>query len=129
MPNLFTSVSAGSSANFNRLLYAGGSKTGVKVVYARVRYNGTTWEVHSSTDSAELVSGNLSFSSGVLTVTLSGYTVTPLAHGTPTIAGGLLPFAVGTAASTVQVRWYDFAGALQTSASTNHDANLTIRGV
>jgi len=130
MANLFTAgVSAGSAANFNRLLYAGGSKTGMKCIGGRVRYNGSAMEIHASTESVEIVSGNLAGpTSGVVTLTVSGFTVAPMVLATPTIAGGLLPFAVATAAGTVQIRWYDFAGALVTTATTNMDCNIFIWG-
>jgi hypothetical protein len=130
MSNLFTaSVSACSAANFNRLLYLGGSKTGVKIIGARIRYNGSAIEVHSSTDSIEIVTGNLSGpTTGVVTLTVSGFTTIPLPLAGPNIAGGYIPFAVATAASTIQIRWYDFAGALVTSAGTNMDCNLIVIG-
>lgn len=118
-----------SAGNLNRFLALGGSKVETKLVYARVRYTGSVFEVAPATDSAEIVSGHLSFVTGVLSVTLSGYTVAPVALLSPTVATAYRPKAVATSASLVEVRWYNDSNVLVTAADTAMDAYVVILGV
>ena len=102
----------------------------LKFVSGRVRYTGTVWLVDASTQSLELVSDNVAFSTDHINITLSGFTRAPEVQVTPvkTASGVLIPAALATSADQVQIFWYDFAGVLQTSQGIMMDAYLRILG-
>ena len=105
-------------------------KHAVKGVYARVRYTGTLWEVHASSDSQELQSANLAWSTDHLNIAISGFTVAPRCQVTPirTASGILLPAALSASDSQGQVYWHDAAFTLVTSQSALMDADVLIYG-
>lgn len=106
-----------------------GGKPGVHLVYARVRYTGSAWEVHSTTDGAVLVTGNLSWSSDHLNVTLSNFSVAPLVLAAPMLADStLLCKVLAASASQVQLAWYSDVVTRVTVQASTMDAYLLILG-
>ena len=102
----------------------------LKLVCGRIRYTGSVWEVQAATQSLELVSANVVFSTDHINITLSGFTRAPEVQATPVFTAGgiLLPVALAPSASQVQIYWYDFAEVLQTVQGTKMDAYVRILG-
>lgn len=129
MTDLSTSLRA---SDLNKYLAAGGGKITCKVVWVRVRYNGSAWEVHSTTDSVEIVSGNVSYSTDHINITISGFTVAPVVMVSPALVNtdaAYWPKALATSATQLQVAFYNDAGVRQTAQSTNMDCYLIALGV
>lgn len=124
----------GDSVNatlFNRLIFPGVTKSRPKILWARVRYTGSAWEVVSTVDSAQLVSGNLAWSTDHVNITLSGFTAIPLVLVTPTYVAAVarLPHGIGISSVQAQLWFYDYAGALVSTQATTMDCNLCILGI
>jgi hypothetical protein len=124
----------GDSVNatlFNRLIFPGATKSKPKILWARIRYTGSAWEVLSTTDSAQLVSGNLAWSTDHVNIALSGFTAIPLVIVSPTYVASVarIPHGIGISTAQAQVWFYDYAGALVTTQATTMDCNLFILGV
>ena len=129
-PIVATDGNAIDAATCNKYIAAGGDKVQVKTNYARIRYNGTAWEVHGTTDSSEIVSGDLAWSTDHVNVTLTGYTVIPCALPGARLADtNLWPKAEATSTTQVQVAFYNDAGTRVTVQATTMDTYLFIIGV
>lgn len=118
-----------STANLGKLLH-GGTKTGLKVIFARIRYTGTAWEVHATTDSNEIVSANAVWSTNKLTVAISGYTLAPLPLASQNPAA-TVPYVIqagSTSASNIDVEFWDTAGAQVTTQAQSMDFSLLVIG-
>lgn len=121
-----------NAALLNRYLAAGGTKTQVKALWARIRYTGAAWEVPSTTDSAELVAGNLTWDAGNnrLNVALSGFTVIPVVLAVPFLGDSIFwPKVSGASTTQAQIAWYNDAGTRQTVQSSNMDVYVIMLGV
>ena len=121
-----------NAATLNQLLALGeGNKVGAHVVYARLRYTGAAWEVHSTTDSAVLVTGHLSWLTNHLNVSLANFTVAmpPLVAPVFLATGIYLPCVLGASNTQAQIGWFDFAGTLVTTPDTRMDVNFWALGV
>lgn len=108
----------------------GGNKSTSKIIWARCRYNGAAWEVHSSTDSNEIISGNLAWSTNLVNVTLSGFTAAPcpVVCGVGTTGYGVT--AEATSATNIAVRFFNRAtGAQVTTEDTSMDFMIHIVGI
>ncbi len=128
-PNPIADGNAGKAATFQRLPHCG-NKTTVKILFARVRYTGSAWEVHSGTDSNEVVSGNLAWSTNKLTIALSGYTVPPVVIATQNQAA-TVPYVLqagATSSSNIDVEFWDTAAAQVTTQATSMDFQLLVIG-
>ena len=110
---------------------AGANKTKVKILYARIRYNGSAWEVHSGTDSAGIVSGNLAWSTNHVVITLSGYSTVVPAFATPVYnsAVSLIPQVFPSSASALHIYFIDYAGAIVSTQATTMDCTLLALGI
>ena len=129
-PQVATDGNAIDAATCNKYVAAGGGKTTVKTVYARIRYNGTAWEVHATTDNAEIVSGNIAFSVNLINVTISGFTVAPVAIVAPMLADVTLwPKVLAVSSTQIQIAFYNDAGTRVTVAATTMDCYLIAVGV
>lgn len=122
---------AASAAILNKALFSGASKLQCKVLWARIRYNGSSWEVSSSADSAQLVTGNLAWSTDHVNITISGFTATPIVLVSPTYTSGVsrIPHGIGTSSTQAQLWFYDYAGTLDNTQGTDMDAEILIIGV
>ena len=119
-----------TAATMNKYIASGGGKSSVKMLWARIRYTGTAWEVHGSTDSAEIVSGNLSYSTDKLVISISGYTVIPVPLVSPTFTDAMFwPKAIAASLTTIEVAFYNDAGARQATQSSNMDFSLVVIGI
>lgn len=118
-----------STANLGKLVH-GGAKTGLKIVFARIRYTGSAWEVHATTDSNEIVSANCVWSTNKLTVAISGYSLAPLPVATqnPSATTPYLIQAGATSASNIDVEFWDTAGAQVTTQANSMDFGLLVIG-
>lgn len=129
-PIVATAGNAITAVTVNKYLAAGGGKASAKVLWARIRYTGTAWEVHASTDSAEILSGHLAWSTDKLVVTVSGFTVIAAPVVSPTLGNAIYwPKALGASSTAVHVAFYNDAGARQTVQSSNMDCTLLVIGV
>ncbi len=118
-----------SDANLGKLVHTG-AKTGVKAIFARIRYTGSAWEVHATTDSNEIVSANAVWATNKLTVAISGYTVAPLPFATQNPAA-TVPYVLqagATSASNIDVEFWDTAGAQVMTQATSMDFSLLVIG-
>lgn len=94
-----------------------------------MRYNGTAWEVHSTTFSAGVTSGAIAWSIDHINITLTGFTTAPVVVVSPTLgATRYRPEAVSTSSSQVQVQFKNASDTVQTSQGTDMDCYLTIWG-
>jgi hypothetical protein len=122
-------------AVFNQYLSAGGNaKVNVKMVYAHIRFNGASLEVVSTTDSSQIVTGDLTFNGGNTSVeiTLAGYVNPPLVIASPNSAVLTAHGVKGTASSNVlaEITFYDEPSNQITTGSldTNMNFNVLIIG-
>lgn len=129
----FADAQAASAAILNKALFAGASKLQCKALWARIRYTGSAWEVSSSADSAQLVSGSLAWSTDHVNITLSGFTAIPLALVSPTYLAAIAraPQAIGISSTQVQVWFFTHATTpvVDSTQSTSMDCSLLIVGV
>jgi len=131
-PIMGTDAVDATNAALVRKAISSNAKLDIKKIYGRVRYTGAIWEVMSTTDSSQLVSGNLAWSVNKLLVTVSGYTVATEVQCTQ--ATVIKPYhiqAKATSAGTIEVQFFDLtvAGApLVIVQDTNMDINLEIMG-
>lgn len=117
----------------NKALFAGASKLSCKMLWARIRYNGSAWEVNSSVDSAQLVSANVTFSTDHINIALSGFTATPVVVASGVQQSGTgnsrVPMVSNVSSTQVQIYFKDASDALDTTQSTKMDCNVIIIGV
>lgn len=129
-PTVATDGSAANAALFNKYLAAGGGKATVKVLWARIRYTGSAWEVHATTDAAELVTGNLSWSVDHLNVVISGFTVVPVVLVSPTLgATRYRPEAIAASTTQIQIQFKNASDTVQTTQGTDMDCMLLAIGL
>jgi len=130
-PNPIADDNAGNAATFTGLAHCG-NKAAVKIIFARIRYTGSAWEVHSGTDSNEVVSANLAWSSTKLTVAISGYTVPPTAYCTQnasdTVVTPYIIQATTTSSANVDVKFWSVAGTQVTTQAVSMDFQLHVEG-
>src|SRR5262245_27731222 len=88
-------------------------KHATKLVYARIRYTGSAWQVEPSTDSQEITSNHLTWDTDHLEVSVSGFTRAPHVQVSPVMdlaaadyAQFFLPAAKAVSAEQVQIAWY-----------------------
>jgi hypothetical protein len=120
-----------NAANLNLFLTT--TKIEVKIIYAHIRYNGASWEVDSGVDSAEIVSGDISFNgtSDSVEIVVAGFTNIPLAIPSPGLVNSAFyTKAEGQTTTRVDVRFYNIdTGAHITAApTTDMDFNIIIIG-
>lgn len=127
----FTDGDSVNATLFNRLIFPGVAKSKPKVLWARIRYNGSAWEVVSTADSAQLVSANLAWSTDHVNIALSGFTAIPIVLISPTYVAAVarLPHGIGISTAQAQVWFYDYAGALVTTQATTMDCAILILGI
>lgn len=114
---------------FQRVVHAGNKATS-KMLWARIRYNGAAWVVHSTTDNNEIVSGNLTWDTDHLNIALSGYTTAPLPMASPVIATAYSVAAEAIDAATIALTFRALdTGAQVTIESTDMDFNLLVIGI
>lgn len=120
-----------NAALFNRLIFPGATKSKPKVLWARINYTGSAWQVVSTTDSAQLVSGNIAWSTDHINITLSGFTATPIVIVSPNYVAAVarIPHGIGASSTQAQVWFYDYAGALDSTQGTDMDINIMILGI
>ena len=129
-PIVATDGNAIDAATCNKYIAAGGDKVQVKTNYARIRYNGTAWEVHGTTDSSEIVSGDVAFATNLINITLTGFTVIPVAIVAPRLADtNLWPKVEATSTTQIQVAFYNDAGTRVTVQASTMDFYLVVIGV
>ncbi len=119
-----------SDANLGKLAHTG-DKTGVKIIYARIRYTGSAWEVSGSTDSNEIVSANCVWSTNKLTIAISGFTIAPGGINATQHVSATVPYMLqvgSTSATNIDVEFWDTAGAQVTTQATSMDFYITITG-
>lgn len=127
-----TPVSASAplnTATFGRFAHTG-SKTGVKVIFARIRYTGSAWEVHATTDSNEIVSANCVWSTNKLTVAISGFTIAPSVVATQN-PGATTPYLIqagATSASNIDIEFWDLASVQVTTQANSMDFQIHVEG-
>lgn len=119
------------AANCNRWIAGPVGKINVKVIYARVQYDGADFVVASSSDSAEIETADLTFNTGsdALEVVVSGFINPPVVIATPTLANSNY-FVKARAVSNVLVE-VGFYSALTTrvgTEDTSMDCQLIIIG-
>ena len=107
-----------------------GTITQAKIMYAHIRYNGSAWVVDTTEDAAGLVSGDVSWSTNHVQITLSGYTNTtvaiPTAKGTTTEA---YRTQIDPGSGFVRVYFFNASGVSQTTESTSMDFHFCFIGV
>lgn len=120
-----------AAATLNKYLAAGGGKVQVKAVWGRIQWStATTFRIVSTTDSAELVDGSLTWATDHLNVALSGYTVTPIVLVSPILLDAVfLPRATGVSTAQAQIAWYNTSGTRQTTPNANFDCYVLVLGV
>jgi hypothetical protein len=125
-------VSGFEAAVLNKYLAVGeANKPTCKAWFARVRFNGSSWEVHGSTESAGLSSGGLAWNgaSSQLEITLTGFSAAPVVLASPMCAdAALAPKAHAQSQAQALIAWFDAAGARVTTESTAMDACVLIVG-
>lgn len=122
-------VDSVNAATQNKALSSNG-KLNIKVLYARIRYNGTSWEVVSTTDSSQLVTGNLAWSTNKITLAISGYTAVPVVVASQHLV--TTPYIIqfgAVSTGSVEGKFFDAAGSQVTTQGTSMDVNLMIIGV
>lgn len=117
----------------NKALFSGASKLSCKVIWARIRYTGSAWEVNSGVDSAQLVSGNVAWSTDHINIALSGFTVAPVVLATPGYTSGAgntrLPAVVNVSSTQAQIWFLTETLTLDSTQSTKMDCNVIIIGI
>jgi len=106
-------------------------KYGTKAVWARIRYTGSVWQVHSGMDSQEIQSSQLTWDTNHVNVAVGGFTTAPnvQATGLYTAGGVYLPFVESISTSLIRVYWVDAAFATVTTESDKMDAFIFAWGV
>jgi hypothetical protein len=124
--------SAWEEAVANKFIASGGGKLQVKALHARVQYSGSAWQVVSSTDSAEIASGDLAWNgtNKELEITLSGYDNPPVVLATPAaIDAAYTVKAHASSATKAVVRFYNIdTGAKIATEDANMDCNVLVIG-
>lgn len=105
------------------------AKLDIKVIYARIRYTGSVWEVVSTVDSSQLVSGNLAWSTNKITIALTGYTAAPVVIASQ--SNVTTPYHVqftATSSGNIDGKFFNLASTQITTEDTNMDVNILIIG-
>lgn len=118
------------AAVLDQLLGVGtGGKHGATLMYARVRYTGTIWQVNPTTDSAGLLSPALTWNTDHLDVTVTTFAAAPACFVSRVRGTSIYhPSAVAVSNTLVGIEWRDNAGVLQTVQSVNMDCHLIVIG-
>ncbi len=129
---LFADGDEANAARFNRTLAIGASVTGIFMWFARVKYNGSSWEVDSNHSSAGITTGALAWDGAAdeLEITLTDFSTRPVVVVTPVAANTNLNVK-GYAESTTKaiIRFYAVAdGSHVTTEATTMDVNVVIIG-
>lgn len=132
-PAAFVDLSTqANAAAFNRCVVAGGNVVRAKMLWARIRYTGSAWEVVASVGSAEIVSANCVWSTDKLTIALSGFETVPVATVSPTFGDTILPCkAYATSSSNIDVAFYSQTnlGTRVSTQATTMDFQIHVVGV
>lgn len=116
-------------AVMDKVYHNGGAGGAPKIIGARVRYNGTAWEIEANTYSAQLIAGNLAWDTDHLEITVSGFTNEPLVTWSQVNTTNRR-FLQCEAVSTTQIDVYFFtlADVADTTESTDMDFYVFICG-
>lgn len=129
---LFADGDNANAAKFNQTLAVGAGVTAMFVWCARVKYNGSSWEVDSSHSSAGITTGALAWdgTDDELEITLTNFASYPVVVATPVAADTNYEVkAHATSATQAVVRFYDIdTGAKITTEATTMDVNVVIIG-
>ena len=129
---LFTDGDSANAAKFNQVLAVGAGTTAMFIWCARIKYNGSSWEVDANHSSAGLTTGALAWDGGddELEITLTEYASRPVVVATPVTADSNLECKAYAESSTkITVRFYNIDdGTLITTEATTMDINLIIVG-
>lgn len=113
-------------SNLNKFIAADGSKVTAKKLWARVRYNGSAWEVVSSVSSSGLTSPSLAWDTDHLVISVTGYTEVPEVQVTQNVvANPYIMQAEGDATDEVFVYFFTVAGTPGTAVTTE-DTSMSI---
>lgn len=129
---LFADGDEANAAKFNRTLAVAASVTGIFVWFARIKYNGSSWEVDSNHSSAGITTGALAWdgTDDELEITLTDFSSRPVVIATPVTANTNLnvkAYAESTTKATI--RFYAVAdGSHVTTEATTMDVNVMIIG-
>ena len=129
-PQIFTAgVTPLDAAELNKFIHAEG-KVSAKIWYARVFYNGTSWEVSTAVDSAAITDPDLTWDTDHLEIALTGFTAPPFMLF-QAAAQTSHPIHKGAAESNsiASIYFYDIAEVLQTTESTAMDVSVWLMGV
>lgn len=123
-----------NAAALNQLAAVGGGKLGVHIWYGRLTYNGASWEVVSTTDSAKITTGALAWdgTDDQLEITLTDFSTAPVVLATPAADAdtNYTVKAHATSSTEAVVRFYNIdTGAKITTEATDMDVNVLIIGV
>lgn len=118
-------------SNLGKFINAEG-KLDLKMWYARIRFNGASWEVVAAQDSAGITTLGLNWDTDHVEITLTGYTTLPLPVPAPAFESGVATHPIIKAspesAALISVYFYDEANVLQTTETTLMDCNIWIIG-
>jgi hypothetical protein len=111
-------------AILNKYVSLDGTKTQGEMNYAEITYNGASWEVVAASDSCDIETGDLAWSTDHLVITLAGYTNIPCAVMSPvstTTTTALLPEVDPQSNTALHIYFFDDAHAnVATEATTMH---------
>lgn len=129
---LFADGDNANAAKFNQTLAVGAGVTGVFMWFARIKYNGSSWEVDSNHSSAGLTTGALSWdgTDNELEITLTDFASRPVVVATPVAANTNLEVKAHAESTTKAVlRFYNIdTGAHITTEATTMDVNVVLVG-
>jgi hypothetical protein len=129
---LFSDGDSANAAKFNQTLAVGAAVTGMYLWCARVKYNGSSWEVDANHSSAGLTTGALAWDGGddELEITLTDFASRPVVVATPVTADtGLECKAYAESTTKATIRFYNIdTGVLVTTEATTMDVNVMIVG-
>ena len=117
----------------NKALSSDGVKLGVKTWHARIRFDGVSFVVEGTTDSAGITGGGISFNGGTtqLEITLSGFTNAPVVMLTSVGTPAYNVKVVTTTNVLTAIRFYDIASGAEIVTGVgdiNMDFNVYIIG-
>jgi hypothetical protein len=132
-PVAFTdAVTTFTAANLNKFLCVGeADHVATKLLFARVRYTGSAWEVHGSTDAAGLTALALSWDAGSsqLDIALTGFTAAPVVLGSAIADDNAYHVkAHASAADAAALAFFDAAGDRVETEDANMDCCLLVIG-
>jgi hypothetical protein len=129
---LFADGAEANAALFNKVVASGAAVAGVFVWFARVKYNGSSWEVDANHSSAGITTGALAWDGGAdeLEITLTSFASRPVVLATPVTADANYNVkAYAESITKATIRFYAVSdGSLVTTEDTSMDCNVMIIG-